>query len=120
MITVLMALAGGLGAVLRFTFDSLIATRNRTTMPLGTVVINVAGSLLLGFVTGWVVFAGGPTPVKTVIGTGLLGGFTTFSTASVETARLIRAERRAVAFVHATGMCLLAVAAAGLGLWLAA
>lgn len=118
MITVLMALAGGLGAVLRFTLDSLISARNRTTIPLGTLVINVAGSFFLGLLAGWVLFAGGSSQVKTVIGTGLLGGFTTFSTASVEAARLVRAERRAAAVLHAGGMCVLGVAAAGLGVWL--
>jgi len=115
----LIALAGGLGATARFVLDGVVARRNPFRFPLGTVVINVTGSLLLGLLTGAVVAYGGADQVELVIGTGFLGGYTTFSTASVEAVRLA-ADTRALAlsFAHAAGMLVLSLAAAGLGLWL--
>ncbi|MEO8907267.1 MAG: fluoride efflux transporter CrcB [Microbacteriaceae bacterium] len=117
----LLALAGGVGAIARFVLDGLLRTKLRTVLPLGTMIINVSGSLLLGFLTGLVLFAGTPDGWRLVLGTGFLGGYTTFSTASVETARLIQERRWLYALINGLGMLLLAVlaAAAGVGLaWL--
>jgi CrcB protein len=55
-----------------------------------------------------------------VLGTGFMGGFTTFSTASVEGVRLLRAGRPSAALVHAGGGLAVALLAATLGLWLMA
>lgn len=119
MTPLLIALAGGLGATARFVLDGVVARRNPFRFPLGTVVINVTGSLLLGLLTGAVVAYGGADQVELVIGTGLLGGYTTFSTASVEAVRLAAGTRAlALSFAHAAGMLVLSLAAAGLGLWL--
>ncbi|MGV8907750.1 MAG: fluoride efflux transporter FluC [Propionicimonas sp.] len=120
MIGLLIAVAGGLGAVGRFLLDTWIGHRSKgSPIPLGTVVINVTGSFLLGVLTGWWMFHTGDPGWKPVLGTGFLGGYTTFSTASVEAARLTRAGRGWTVLAHAGGMLLLSVAAAGLGLWLA-
>lgn len=119
MITLLIALAGGVGAAARFLVDSWVATRLRASLPTGTVVVNVTGSLLLGLLTGWAIRHGGGGDVKAVLGTGLLGGYTTFSTASVEAVRLARGGRGAGALLHAAIMIVLSLAAATLGLWLA-
>ena len=119
MIGVLLALAGGLGAVTRFVVDGVVARHNRLPFPLGTVVINVSGALLLGALTGLVMRHAGLADLKVVLGTGFLGGYTTFSTASVEAVRLASGPRPAVeAVLHAVGMAVLGLAAAGLGLWL--
>ena len=119
MIGVLLALAGGLGAATRFVVDGLVARHNRWPFPLGTVVINVSGALLLGALTGLAMRYPGLSDEKVVLGTGFLGGYTTFSTASVEAVRLTTGSRPAVeAVLHAVGMALLGLAAAGLGLWL--
>lgn len=115
MIPVLIALAGGLGATCRFLLDTLIS-RLRAPLPLGTLVINITGSFLLGLVTGWLLATG--SAWAAVVGTGFLGGYTTFSTASVEGVRLWRAGRGWSLLLHAGGMVLVSVAAAGLGLWL--
>jgi CrcB protein len=120
MTPLLIALGGGLGATARFVLDGFIAHRNPFRFPLGTVVINVTGSLLLGLLTGAVIAHGGPSELKLVLGTGFLGGFTTFSTASVEAVRIAAGTRSlTLAFAHATGMLVVSLAAAGLGLWLA-
>ncbi len=113
----LLALAGGLGAVARFALDSFITNRWSSPLPVGTVVINVTGSLLLGLLTGWAL-ASDRGDVLAVLGVGFLGGYTTFSTASVEAARLVRSGRSLGAAVHAGGMMVLGLAAAMIGLWI--
>lgn len=118
MTPLLIALGGGLGACARFLLDSLIS-KLRAPLPLGTLVINVTGSFLLGLLTGWML-AGGASEAVSVAGTGFLGGYTTFSTASVEGARLARAGRTWSLLLHAAGMALVSISAAGLGVWLAA
>jgi fluoride exporter len=112
----LVSAAGGVGAVARYLLDTLVS-RLTTRWPLGTFLINVSGSLLLGLVTG---LAAGPLPVRLhlVLGTGFLGGYTTFSTASVDTVRLLQERRRLSALVYAVGMLALASALATVGLWL--
>lgn len=118
MTALLVALAGGLGAATRFVVDAAVTRRNPTRFPLGTLVINVTGSLLLGLLVGW---APGRAEgdLVAIAGTGFLGGYTTFSTASVEAFRLVRTERRWAAAAYAAGTMLASVAAAGVGLWLA-
>lgn len=119
MIGIWVALAGGLGAVVRFVVDGWVdALARRSSVPLGTQVINVTGSFLLGLVTGWWMAHTGDPGLRAVLGTGFLGGYTTFSTASVEAARLALSGRGWVAVAHAAGMLVLAVSAAALGLWL--
>lgn len=113
------ALAGGLGALVRFTVDTAVAHRNRTGFPLGTIVINITGSFLLGLVAGWLL-KGWLGPIGAVVGAGFLGGYTTFSTASVEGARLLRAGRGWSALLHAGGMLAAGLLAAAAGLWLTA
>lgn len=117
MIVLLVGLAGGLGAVARFSLDSWITARWHAPVPVGTLVINVSGSLLLGLLTGWAIHSDGGA-VLAVLGTGLLGGYTTFSTASVEAARLARSGRGAAAMLHALLMVMLGLCSAFVGLWL--
>lgn len=106
----LVAIAGGLGAALRLFVDGHVRARRGDRLPWGTIAINLCGSLLLGVVTG---IADGTAPAwATVVGTGLLGGFTTFSTASIETVRLLQARRWAAASATGLGQLLLAVALA--------
>lgn len=117
MTSVLVALAGGLGAVARFLMDALVARRNPFRFPLGTIVINTVGSFVLGLVSGLVVHAAGTdAAMVSVVGTGFCGGFTTFSTASVEAARLWVAEGRPAGVRYAVGTALVCIAAAALGL----
>lgn len=120
--TVWLALAvaagGGLGAVARLILDGVVRSATRVNFPLGTTVINVTGSFLLGLITGLAIAHGLPPAWRSILGTGFLGGYTTFSTASYETIRLAQQRRYRAALFNGAGMMLLALAAAGLGLWL--
>lgn len=117
-VPLLVAVAGGLGAVARFVLDGVIRSRFATLVPAGTFVINVSGSLLLGFVTGLVLVKAEPDDVRVVLGTGFLGGYTTFSTAIIETVRLMQQRRWAAVALNGVLMLLLGLAAAALGVFL--
>jgi CrcB protein len=110
-ITVWLALAGGLGAGTRHGVDAWLRPRLPATLPWPTVLVNVTGSLALGVLLG----AGTSTTWLTVAGTGFLGGYTTFGTASVEAVRLALDGRPRAATTHAVGMLVVAVAAASAG-----
>ena len=112
------ALAGGLGAGVRFLLDGLIGSLLRTAFPLGTALINITGSFLLGVVAGLAVSGAAPPSVVLIAGTGFLGGYTTFSTASVETVRLLRSGRTLLALASGPGTLACALGAAAFGFWL--
>jgi CrcB protein len=117
---VLLSLAGGVGAVARLVVDGLVRSRLAGAMPWGTVLINITGSLVLGLLTGMLGAQLLSPELQLVLGSGFLGGYTTFSTASVETVRLLQ-ERRVL---HALGALLitlvLSCVAAGLGMFVGA
>jgi fluoride exporter len=115
---VLVSVAGGLGAAARLVLDGIVSAEFRSAYPVGTTLINVTGSLLLGLVTGLAIHHGLPQQWHLILGSGFLGGYTTFSTASVETVRLLKAGRYASAVANGFGMLVASVLAAALGLWL--
>jgi len=112
------ALAGGLGAVARFVGDGLVRTRLSAAFPVGTVLINVSGSFTLGLVSGLVLAHAAHDGLRLVVGTGFLGGYTTFSTASFETVRLVEQRRVGLALLNGVGTLITTVCAAAAGLWL--
>ncbi|QKT05838.1 CrcB family protein [Gordonia sp. X0973] len=111
--------AGGAGAVARYVFDAQFKAWVTTRLPVATILINIVGSALLGLVTGFVVFAGAPSTLSLVAGTGFCGGFTTFSTASFETVALARRDDNTLALVNAVGTWVLTVLACAAGMWVA-
>ena len=115
----LLGLAGGLGAGTRFMVDGLVRSRFRTALPVGTIAINITGSFLLGLVAGAVIVHAAPVELQAIAGTGFLGGYTTFSTASFETVRLIQSRRTGFALLNSVGTAAAAVGAAAAGLALA-
>jgi CrcB protein len=112
---VLLALAGGLGAVARFVLDGAVTTARAWRYPVGTTVINLTGSFLLGLLAGLTATVLLPGSAYLVLGTGFLGGYTTFSTAAYETVRLGEQRRWAAALVHGLGQVVVATALAALG-----
>ncbi|AZL04691.1 fluoride efflux transporter CrcB [Brevibacterium aurantiacum] len=118
LIFIALALAGGIGAVARMLLDGIIRSRVSSAIPWGTITINISGSLALGLLTGLSSASILPEAWQFVIGTGFLGGYTTFSTASFETIRLIQERRWALSLFSGLGTLAVATAAAGLGLWI--
>ena len=110
---ILVCIAGGLGAALRLVLDGFIRDRVRPSFPIGTTVINISGALLLGLLLGLSDLL--LRPWLLVGGTGLLGGYTTFSTASFETVRLLEDRRYVAAVVNGCGVLIAGTAAAALG-----
>ncbi len=118
MSVLLLALAGGLGAVARFVLDGAISaagTARSWRYPVGTTVINVSGSFLLGLLAGLAAGRLLPDAALLVLGTGFLGGYTTFSTAAFEAVRLGEQGRWVAALVHGLGQVVLATVLAALG-----
>lgn len=109
---------GAVGAIARYLLDSYVSARFPSDLPWGTFAVNMSGSLLLGFLTGAVTFGGAPAAVKVILGTGFCGAYTTFSTFTFETIRLIeeRSLYQAAANVLASFFGGLLVAGAGLAL----
>ena len=118
MIVLWVALAGGVGAVARFVLDGLVRSRVASWFPVGTVVVNVTGSFVLGLVTGLALAHVVPDELRLVVGTGFCGGYTTFSTASFETVRLVEQRRVGATLLNGVGTLVVTVGVAGLGLWL--
>ncbi len=111
-----MIAAGGLGAGARYFVDGLVMRGRKNAFPLGILVVNVSGSFLLGLLTGLASLVG---PVwLTIIGVGLLGGYTTFSTVSVETVLLAQRRRRDWAWMNLLGTAAVCAVAAAAGLML--
>lgn len=116
---IFLAFCGGLGATTRFFLDGLVKQRTRSALPWGTITINLSGSFLLGLLTGLVLHHVAAPEWQLIIGTGFLGGYTTFSTASFETIKLIQTGKIATALVNSFGTLTGSVLAALLGLWVA-
>lgn len=112
---VLVVLAGGLGAVTRYLVDRMIAIRWNSPFPLGTLMVNVTGSGALGALTAATIAGIVPVPVLAWGGVGFLGAYTTFSTFTFETLRLLEdgAWAYAAANLVLSGPISLAAAAVG-------
>ena len=88
MIILGLAVAGAIGAVLRYGVDHRVQRRSGSSFPFGILVVNVSGSLVLGVLVGSAAHHGVSGDWLTVAGTGLIGAYTTFSTFTFDTVRL--------------------------------
>lgn len=84
LVVIAVGLVGGVGAIARFALDGAVAGRTGREFPFGTLCVNLSGAFVLGFLVGAAV--GGNA--YRVLGTGLIGAFTTFSTWAFESHRL--------------------------------
>lgn len=105
------AVIGGIGAIGRFVIDALVAARARRDFPLGTLTINLSGTLLLGVLVG----AGAGGNLYLLAGTATLGSYTTFSTWMLETYRLAEDTEPRPAVINAIVSLVLGFGAALLG-----
>jgi CrcB protein len=96
------ALGSAVGGALRFLLGGTVQRVLGGTFPAGTLLINITGSLLLGFLIRYALGTSAVSPeMRALLTTGLCGGFTTFSTFSYESATLIEAGdyRRATLYI---------------------
>ncbi|MFF7236785.1 fluoride efflux transporter CrcB [Streptomyces collinus] len=116
----LLVIAGAVvGAPLRYLTDRAVQARHDSVFPWGTFVVNVTGSLILGLLTG-AVSAGSAGPhLQLLIGTGLCGALTTYSTFSYETLRLTEAGAGLYAAANVVASLVAGLAAAFAGVALA-
>ncbi len=116
----LLVMSGGaIGAALRHGVSLFAAHRLTASFPWGTWIVNLVGGLLVGLLLGIVIArGGGGETLRLFVGTGLLGGFTTFSAFSAETAFLILNGQLWLAALYVLSSVFGALALAFLGLWL--
>lgn len=107
-------LIGGVGAVLRLLVDAWVSGLSSWRLPFGTLVINLSGAFILGFLDGVAL----PKHEALIFGTGLIGAYTTFSTWMFETQRLSEERQLMRAFTNLWVSMVAGVGLGALGLWL--
>jgi fluoride exporter len=105
------AALGSVGALARFLLDGWISARSGRRLPVGTLLVNLSGALLLGLVTGLTLTG----DALLLVGAATIGSYTTFSTWMFETHRLGEDGQIAVAATNVLASIVLGVAAAALG-----
>ncbi|GAA2492524.1 fluoride efflux transporter CrcB [Streptomyces gobitricini] len=99
------------GAPLRYLTDRAVQARHDSVFPWGTFTVNVVGCLVLGVVTGAVTAGAAPSGLQLLLGTGLCGALTTYSTFSYETLRLVEGGASRYAALNVAGSVGAALAA---------
>ncbi len=113
------AAGGALGALSRHYVAGAITRSFGNSLPYGTFTVNIIGSLLMGLlITGLALRFEATQELRGFLTVGLLGGFTTFSTYSLETALLIERGDLQGAVLYALGSLLVGVLALFAGMWL--
>ncbi|HEY8383697.1 MAG TPA: fluoride efflux transporter CrcB [Microvirga sp.] len=115
---IIVFLGAGLGGALRHAVN-LTAARALGAFPWGTLVVNVAGSLAMGLLAGWLAARSGAVwsgPARLFLATGMLGGFTTFSAFSLDAVTLWERGEIGLAAAYAAGSVVLSIAALAVGL----
>ncbi|MGI8944319.1 MAG: fluoride efflux transporter CrcB [Qipengyuania sp.] len=104
--TLSVALGGAIGAVLRYQMGrgmtALLGAPAMSVFPWATLAINTLGSMLMGFLAGWLFTRGGGASeeMRLLLGVGVLGGFTTFSAFSLEVVLLIERGQLSFALLY--------------------
>jgi CrcB protein len=112
--------AAAAGAVARYRIDGLVQDRAAGVFPWGTLVVNVGGCFVLGLVTGLGLYRDLGSTTQTVLGTGGLGAYTTFSTYTFETVQLAEQGAFGAAARNVAANLVVGLAAAAAGLAIAA
>ena len=113
------AIGGAIGSMARYGLGGLVAQKFGETFPLGTLAVNIAGSFIIGFLGALVSSEGRLDPQTRVLTsqlliTGVCGGFTTFSSFSLQTLNLVRDGE----WLYAGGNVLLSVVLCLIAVWL--
>ena len=108
---------GGLGATLRHLINVTCARCIGTAFPYGTFIINISGSTVMGLIAGYLALKGEAShPWRLFLMTGILGGYTTFSAFSLDTALLYERGDIGLAAVYVLGSVVLSIAGLFAGL----
>lgn len=111
------AVGGAIGTAARYALGRLVPVAPRT-FPTTTFTINVVGAFVLGALVGYLArHRPDDVRLRSLIGVGMLGGFTTFSTFAVETVQLVRAHCAGLAIAYVIASVLVGTLAARLGAW---
>ncbi|HEV2597428.1 fluoride efflux transporter CrcB [Sphingopyxis sp.] len=111
-------IGGAIGAGTRHLVGQAMLARLGPGFPWWTLSINIAGSLLMGVLVGWLARSGGGDTTRLFVGVGILGGFTTFSSFSMEYWMLFERGQNAQAAAYVLASVIGAIVACGLGLFL--
>ena len=115
----LVFVGGGLGSVLRYALGRwLLMWLPPIAFPLGVLAVNVLASLVLGGLAGWATGRAGAEPTRLLVGVGLCGGLSTFSSFSQDNLMLLQQGRAGAAFANITLNTLGCLLASALGWWL--
>ncbi|HEY8472667.1 MAG TPA: fluoride efflux transporter CrcB [Natronosporangium sp.] len=111
----LVMLGAAIGAPLRYLTDQLVRARFDPGFPWGTFIVNTAGSVVLGLLTGALLGTGAAHPLRLLVGVGFCGALTTYSTFSYETLRLAEERSYGYAVTNAVASVAAALGAAFAG-----
>ena len=111
----MVAIGGALGSVARFWASSIIAERVTETFPLGTLVVNVTGSFLIGLFAAVLRSENVNNSSRALLMTGVCGGYTTFSSFSLQTLQLLQAGNYSFALLNTVLSFVLCMAAVWIG-----
>lgn len=115
---ILVFIGAGFGGLARHFMNAWVTALAGSSFPYGILAINVVGSTAMGLVAGWFAFRGdGLSDLRLFLATGILGGFTTFSAFSLDTALLIERGETLAAGAYVVGSVVLSVLGLFLGLW---
>lgn len=115
----LVIVGAAVGAPLRYLTDRAVQSRHDSVFPWGTFAVNVSGSLILGLLTGAVAAGAASSHLQLLLGTGLCGALTTYSTFSYETLRLAEDGARSYAAANVVASVAAGLAAVFAGVTLA-
>jgi CrcB protein len=115
----LVALGGAGGSILRYLTDRRVQAWRDSPFPWGTLTVNVVGSFILGFLSGWLLHGAEPSSIRSLVAVGFCGGLTTFSTFGYETVRLFLEKTRLYAVLNVGVTVVAGLASGTLGLLLA-
>lgn len=111
----MVVVGGAIGAPLRYLVDLLVQSRHDSVFPWGTFLVNVSGSLVLGIVAAVVGSVAAPGWLLPLVGVGVCGAFTTFSTFGFETVRLLEEGSWLTAAANSVGSLVVGLAAVAAG-----
>lgn len=112
------AIGGAVGSILRFLVSQIVSKFWTGNFPLATFIVNVLGCLMIGFFVGITTKNNLDNGLKWLLITGLCGGFTTFSTFSMENITLLQNNHFTTAFVYMISSVMISILSVWLGLFL--